>query len=252
MTSIKASVFIITKNEGGNLPRLLPLLQAFEEVVVVDCGSTDDTEAVARSFSNVKFVHQDWLGFSQQKDFARSLCKNEWVLNLDADETFDPELLDEIRAAIAANQVCGMMFDCAEVLLGVRIPHALTDHRPKLRFFRKDHAHYPQASVHEKIKVDGQVTHGKARIYNWGTEMEVILQKQNLYSSLAASERDAQGKKASLFKLTFRAPFSFFRYYVLKRHALDGVEGFISAVNYAHYAFQKEAKLYLLNKNRLR
>ena len=244
------SVFIITKNEAQNLERLLPLLAPFPEIVIVDSGSTDATRDVAERFANVRFIHQDWLGFSAQKDFARRACSKPWVFNLDADETFDPELLTILSQTVAQDDVAGLSVDCAEILLGKHIPHRLTDHRPKLRFFKRDRGHYPNAAVHEKIKLDGKTRHTKHRIYNWGSDLQTLLAKQNEYSRLAAEERVAKGKKTSLLKIVGKFPFAFFKYYVLKRHFLDGVPGFISAVNYAHYTFQKEAKIYAMTSDR--
>lgn len=244
------SVFIITKNEAQNLRRLLPMLSAFPEVVVVDSLSEDATEDVAKSFPNVRFISQPWLGFSAQKDFARQQCRHEWVLNLDADETFDDKIIEDMLSAMGQPDVAGVAFACAEVLHSYRIPHPKTDHRPKLRFFRRDKGAYPAAEVHEKIQLDGKVNRGKAKLYNWGTQIELIIDKQNRYSSLSARESYSKGKRTNIAKLVGKFPFAFVKYYFLKRHFLDGAEGYISAVNYAHYSFQKEAKLYILGKQK--
>ncbi len=250
MSIENVSVAIITKNEEQNLKRLLPLLTDFPEVVIVDCGSVDKTKEVAESFSNVNFIHQDWLGFSAQKELAKNKCKNEWVFNLDADETFDTQLIDDIKVLVKDNKANGLICLCSEVLLGTQKPHKNTKFQDKLRFFRKSKAHYPTTSVHEKISLEGNTVFSKGKIYNWGTDIDDIIAKQNLYSSLAAKDRFEQGRKGSIIKLLFKAPIAFIKYYFLKRHFLDGMAGFISAVNYAHYSFQKEAKLLWLSKQR--
>ena len=82
---IKASVYIICKNEEKHIKRVLESVKDFDEIVVVDSGSIDNTLNIAKEYTN-KIFHQDWLGFAKQKEYAKNLCQNEWVLNLDADE----------------------------------------------------------------------------------------------------------------------------------------------------------------------
>ncbi|MGM0422380.1 MAG: glycosyltransferase family 2 protein [Pseudomonadota bacterium] len=248
MSLSRISVYIITKNEEQNLSRLLPLLSDFNEVVIVDCGSTDKTEDIARQHDNVRFMHQDWLGFAAQKEFAKNQCRNDWVLNLDADETFDDAFIKDIEKTVQADKADGLTCYCAETLLGYKKPHPLTKHQRKLRFFRKEKGHYPTVSVHEKIELTGKIAESNGKIYNWGTEIEAILAKQNLYSSLAAEDKFKAGKKPSLIKLVGRSPIAFIKFYVLKRQFLNGLEGFIAARNYSYYSFQKEAKLCCLYK----
>jgi glycosyltransferase involved in cell wall biosynthesis len=244
------SVSIITKNEEQNLKRLLPRLNDFDEVVIVDCGSIDQTRKVAESFDNVRFIHQDWLGYAKQKELAKNQCRNEWVLSLDADETFDDRVICDIETLVHSNKADGIIFLRPETLLGVHVPHRWTKCEKKLRFFRKDKTHFPVVDVHEVAVLDEgcQAIHSTGRIFNWGTEIDEILDKQNSYSSLAVKSRFETGKKPSFLKLLFRSPVAFLKYYIIKRHCLDGWAGFISAVNYAHYSFQKEAKLYCLWK----
>ena len=90
------SVVIITHNEEDNILRCLNSVQdVADEIVVVDSGSTDNTEKICTDFG-VKFVKQQWLGYSGQKNFANSLASNDWILSIDADE----ELSDELKHSI--------------------------------------------------------------------------------------------------------------------------------------------------------
>jgi len=73
------SVAIITRNEEVNLPRTLGSVHWANEIVVVDCGSTDGTVELAWRFG-AKVIQQDWLGFGQQKNLAIERCTSEWVI----------------------------------------------------------------------------------------------------------------------------------------------------------------------------
>ena len=90
------SAFIITRNEEARLGRTLSALAWADQVVVVDSGSTDGTEQVARD-AGAEFHVREWTGYGAQKVHAESLCSNDWLLNVDSDEVVTPELAAEIR-----------------------------------------------------------------------------------------------------------------------------------------------------------
>ncbi|MBD3830925.1 MAG: glycosyltransferase family 2 protein, partial [Arcobacter sp.] len=85
MNKIKASAYIICQNEEKHIQRVLESVKDFDEIIIVDSGSTDKTLEIAKEYTD-KIYHQEWLGYSGQKEYAKNLCTNEWVLNLDADE----------------------------------------------------------------------------------------------------------------------------------------------------------------------
>ena len=90
------TVSIITLNEEKNLVRTFNSVKSFaDEIVIVDSGSTDKTEDIAKSFG-AKFVYQKWLGYGPQRNKAIDLANSEWVLNIDADEEISEELAKEI------------------------------------------------------------------------------------------------------------------------------------------------------------
>ena len=94
---VRVSVLIPTMNEERNLPRCLKSVAPLvDEIVVVDSGSVDATQEIAEKFS-ARIVHQDWLGYVGQKNFALDQATHSWVLSIDADEEISPEL----AAAIA-------------------------------------------------------------------------------------------------------------------------------------------------------
>ena len=67
MTPISAT--IITLNETENIARAIRSLAVADEVLVVDSGSTDGTQEIARSLG-ARVVTHPWPGFSAQKNFA--------------------------------------------------------------------------------------------------------------------------------------------------------------------------------------
>jgi len=92
---IPFSVVIITKNEERNISDAINSALFADEVVLVDSGSSDLTCVIAKKLG-AKVIHQKWLGFGSQKNYAVSAAKNDWVFVLDADERITTDLRIEI------------------------------------------------------------------------------------------------------------------------------------------------------------
>jgi len=84
------SVAIITLNEEDRIANLLQSVSFAKDIVVVDSGSTDRTIEICERFG-VRLYHNDWKGYSNQKQFAMGLTKGDWILSLDADEVISDE-----------------------------------------------------------------------------------------------------------------------------------------------------------------
>ena len=243
---IKASVYIICKNEEKHIKRVLESVKEFDEIIIVDSGSTDNTLEIAKNYTK-NIYNQEWMGFAKQKEYARSLCTNEWVLNLDADEELTNELKNEIINTINENKIDGLNIKISSLYLG-KFNSEKSKFNRRIRFFRKDLGYYPEKLVHESIIVNGKIKKAKAFIYDYGTiDLKTHLDKINAYSSLRAQEKFGRNKKSSLLKLLFVFPLAFFKSYFIKRSFLNGTRGFIASMNNSFYAYLKEAKLYEFN-----
>ncbi len=97
---IPVSVIVTTLNEEKNLARCLAALERFDEIVIVDSGSTDATCAIARAFG-ATVVPFAWNGRYPKK---RQWCldtlalKHDRVFFVDGDEEVTPALCEEIAA----------------------------------------------------------------------------------------------------------------------------------------------------------
>lgn len=97
----RLSISMIVKNEEGKLPSCLESVKCLtDDIVLVDTGSTDRTEEIARSYG-AKIYEYDWCqDFSAARNYALSLSQGDWILYLDADEILDPSSVEEIRDII--------------------------------------------------------------------------------------------------------------------------------------------------------
>jgi glycosyltransferase involved in cell wall biosynthesis len=98
------SIVILTLNEEARLPACLASVANCDDVVVVDSGSTDRTQAIARA-AGARVVVNPFVNFAEQRNFAHTAGKfrHPWVFHLDADELMTPGLLEECRQATAAD-----------------------------------------------------------------------------------------------------------------------------------------------------
>lgn len=247
MFKTKISVFLVTLNEANTIADAIKSVSELDEVIVVDSGSTDGTVEIATRLG-AKVVHQEWLGFSMQKDFALSLCSNQWCFNLDGDEVLSPEALNEIREIVESQASDALRVPFEDIFMGKPM-HPKAAKRSIVRVFNKEKITYPKDRlVHENVLVAGKEARSNICIEHFGYEsVEKLMDKQNKYSSLGATQKHLRNKQASIFKLALVFPLTWFKSFVLRKHFLSGTRGFIHAYVDAMYAFLKEAKLYEYN-----
>src|SRR5436190_450856 len=96
----RLTVLIPVKDEACNLQLCVNSVRAIaDEILVADSGSTDGTQAVARTLG-CRVVERELIDFSDFKNWALPQAKHPWVLIIDADERLTPELAAEIRTAL--------------------------------------------------------------------------------------------------------------------------------------------------------
>ena len=249
---IPVSVYMITLNEEANIAAALDRMAEFDEVVIVDSGSCDRTVEIADGYPNVRTSFHAWAGFAAQKTHAMSLCRNEWVLNVDADEILSDEFIEVARKTVAANEVDALESTRILYRWGKRPRHPGGADR-LIRLFRKSAGRYPERRVHERISIDGKTARTEAAIWHHEnlTYTERVA-KSNRYSEARAQDKFEAGARVSLATLLFIFPLTFHQHYFLKGYILDGVDGLLTSMNAAFYAFMKYARLWELHQRRRR
>lgn len=135
----------MTKNEELNLPACLTALQGWcHPIFVVDSGSSDGTEAVARRFG-AEFVPHPWEGAAKQWNWALQNLplRSDWVLGLDADQRVPEELKQELLQAARHGppDVCGYYLPRKQIFRGRWLRHGGYWPKYLLKFFRNGTAH---------------------------------------------------------------------------------------------------------------
>ncbi len=242
----KLSVITLALNEAHNIVDCLESVKWAEEIIVVDSGSTDNTVEIAKRYTT-HVLTVEWKGYGATKNFALERASGEWILWLDADERVPEELAAEIQAVLRSDDgsVNGYSVPRRAFFLGRWIKHCGWYPGRVTRIFRRTKSRFTESNVHEQISVEGKVGELKNDLVHFtDPDLRHYFSKFNRYTSLAAKDVHAAGKRFSLYDILVRPPFMFFKMYILKRGFLDGVQGFILCIVSSAYVFTKYAKLW--------
>lgn len=238
------SVTVLTKNSEELIRRCLEALKSFDEVVVLDNGSTDKTIEIASSFKNVKVFKSPFIGFGPLKNVAASKASHDWILSIDVDEVLKEKTLIEIKELLL-DPKCVYSFPRENRFIGKTIKASGWSPDRVLRLYNRANTSYSNAMVHESVEIKGMgvVSLKGALEHDSYRHVGDLLTKMQHYSTLFAEENKGR-KRSSLFKAIVHAKFAFFKTYFLKWGFLDGVEGYVIAKYNADTAYYKYLKLH--------
>ena len=241
---MKLTVTVITRNESSNIAASLESVAWADEIIVVDSHSTDDTVAIARRMASRVEV-RDWPGYGAQKNYAAAIASNDWILSIDADERVTSELATEIRGAIRSGSAAGYRIPRVAYYLGRWIRS--TDWYPdyQLRLYDRRRAAWNERRVHESVVVNGPLGLLRHELEHFPYKsIAHHIQTIDRYTTLAAEDWLAGGRRANALQAVVHAKLAFLRNYVLKRGFRDGSAGLIVSALNSYYVFLKFAKLW--------
>src|SRR5574343_211271 len=237
------SVAIITLNAASQLEDCLKSVRFADDIVVVDSGSTDGTQALAMR-CGARVIDQAWLGFGPQKQFAVESARHDWVLCLDADERVSPELKTSIEQALHNPTAQAYRFPRCNRFLGRYLKHGEGYPDWSLRLFDRRQAHWSDDAVHEKVVTDTPIGRLKGDLLHDTAEtLATYLTKQNRYTSLAAEMALAAGKRSSTGRIVFSPFIRFIKFYLIRQGFRDGLPGLIHIAIGCFNSFLKYAKM---------
>jgi glycosyltransferase involved in cell wall biosynthesis len=244
---MNVSAVMIVKNGARTIRRSLESLREFDNVVVYDNGSTDGTQAIAGTYSNVHLIEGNFDGFGTTKNRAASFAIHDWILSIDSDEEVDVGLMNTLKNDTFDSDTVYLMNSLA-YYKEIPIRHCGWNNQKVRRLYHKKTTAFNDNFVHERIMDEGMKTallDGNMKHYSYMSISDFIV-KLDRYSTLFAA--DNVGKKSSSpAKAFFNGLYSFFRTYILKRGFLDGYAGLIIAFSHMATNFYKYIKLYELN-----
>jgi glycosyltransferase involved in cell wall biosynthesis len=274
MNVAPVTVIILTHNEEINISACLESLAGFDDIHVLDSGSTDRTVDLARTLGAT--IHTNpFRGFGQQRNWAidHVPARYDWQLHLDADERLTPELATEIASTLAASPAMGgylvpskLMFAGRWLRRAGQYPtyQVRLFHRQRLRFV--DHGHGQREQTEYPL---GTLTQPYLH-YAFSQGLDAWFAKHALYARREAEQAfsaslgpeaktkptsaplctDSTSRRRALKRLASRLPCRYFLrlFYllVIRRAFLDGRPGIIYSHMLATYEAMMEVHLQLL------
>lgn len=246
---LPVSAVLITLNGAASLEVCIRSLHFAAEILVVDSGSSDGTVALAQRLG-ARVIHQEWLGFGPQKQFAVSQATHDWVFCIDVDEAVSPELVRSLRQVMARGPEChAYRFARCNRFLGRYLRHGEGYPDWNLRFFHRGHARWSDHAVHETVLAEGPVGVLAGDLMHDSAEsIDSYLAKQNRYTSLAAAAAVAAGKRAGGWRLLLSPLLRFFKFYLVRQGFRDGLPGLVHTLIGCSNSFTKYAKMIELQR----
>ncbi|MFN8255264.1 MAG: glycosyltransferase [Bacteroidales bacterium] len=238
---------IIVKDASKTIAQTLESLKWFEEVIVYDTGSLDNTLEIVRNYKNVKLFQGAFYGFGESKNIAAKLARYDWILSIDADEVVGPVLLNSIKNMVPELDFV-YRFKRTNFYRNNRINFSGWGKEYVTRIYNRKNVSYNHRLVHEKLEINSYETRtieGELMHFSYHSVSDFV-RKRDLYSELFALE-NAGKRKSSLSLALLKGTFAFLNTFLIKASFLDGYRGVLIAVSNANVTFYKYLKLYEAN-----
>ncbi|MDR3109248.1 MAG: glycosyltransferase family 2 protein [Planctomycetaceae bacterium] len=242
----------MTKNSAKTISRCLGALVSFDEVLVLDTGSTDDTLEIVSTFPTVKVLHQNGItNFGKTRNYLAEQASNDWIFMVDSDEICTPELVAEIKT----------LPDVPATIYGVlRINHYID--RPiracawypdyNNRIYNRKRTKWKERIVHEILEIPQTLTcrRLKGEMNHFSVDGAAPLASKALWYAELFAKDNAGKRKSSLLKAISHGMWMFVRCYIFRTGFLYGRDGFTISFVSAYGSFMKYLLLSEENQKR--
>jgi glycosyltransferase involved in cell wall biosynthesis len=241
---IQISVTIITLNEEKYIKGCIDSVRELaEEIIVIDSGSTDNTCAIAAQAGAKVFVHP-FENYGKQKNIASNYAKNNWILNLDADERLENQLIEEIRNLKFNDKRFEAYAFPRRNFIGTRWQKVWSPDCV-VRLYNKALCNFSESVVHEAILTTRYMQLKAALLHYSFSDLSDCIIRADKYSRLDATLMLHRQKKISFRDPMLHGVVSFFKFFVLKKGFLYGIDGLNASVigglrSYLKYAYALE------------
>jgi glycosyltransferase involved in cell wall biosynthesis len=239
------TIAILTLNEAQRIAACVGSASFANQVLVVDSGSSDGTQEIARTLGAEVVEYPNWQGFGEQRGRALTHVNSDYIFFLDADEVITAALQAEIQSAIDSNVDAIWKVVWTQVAFGR--PLTLMAHSGGVaRMFKTGSLLRFDGAVHERaITATALPTRiFKARLPHYSRETVYgSLLKLAQYVQLGAAKRAKAGKRGGILHGMASALSIFIKNYFFRRAFLCGAEGFLHCYLLAQECFFRYAAL---------
>jgi glycosyltransferase involved in cell wall biosynthesis len=247
--ALPISAFIITRNEEARLPAALAALTDWiGEIIVVDSGSTDRTVDIAKA-AGATVLHRKWTGYGPQKRFAEQHCRNEWVLNIDADEVITTSLAREIKGLFSAAkppEPSAFKVRILTVYPGDAEPRPFANDYNVVRLYHRSAGQFRDHPVYDRVVLKNGTAPGQLEapiFHHCYISFEHVIEKSNTFSSFRSAHSKPRSPTLLTIRLLTEFPVNFLKSYIFRRHCTGGWKGFYFSLCHAFMRTSRIAKM---------
>lgn len=237
------SAVLIVKNEEKSLARALKSLNFVDEIIVFDMYSTDQTQKIAKKFTDKIFSTPKDFGYVEPaRNLALSKATGDWILVLDADEEVPKSLARKIQDLIKVKDevkdINAYFLPRKNLIFKKAIKHSGWWPDYQVRLFKKGTVEW-QSEIHSQPDIKGRAEYLTAKedwaiIHHNYRDVEDFVERSQKYTSLQAQERTAHKTITSQDLLeAFNA--EFLRRFFLKKAHQDGMHGLALSLLQSNY-----------------
>lgn len=242
---VPITVLIPTFNEENLVAQAITCASFADEVLVIDSFSTDRTIEIAENL-DCTVLKRKFDNFSNQKNYAISKAKHDWILVLDADEYLTYELREELVSAVQNPRHNSYKMPFKNYFINRFIDYGSNGKKIKSRFFNRKNCEY-KGLVHEQLICQGSTGVFKGKILHYTyKDLRHFFEKKNQYSQLQAQQLFERGKKTGYIQLIFKPAYRFLNEYLLRLGFLDGIPGLTSTQMNGYGVLSRYVKLLIL------
>ena len=241
------SVIVIAKNEEERIAVCLKSMAFADEIIVVDDGSLDKTEEIAKKHG-ARVVNLQKGSFSDRRNLGAKEASGEWLLYVDADELVTPALRKELNSKFQnpKSKFNAYAIPRRNILLGHEMKHGGWWPDYVLRLIKKDSLVEWKGELHEQPEIKGEV--GKLvnpLIHNSHRNLTEMVEKTNDWSEIEAKLMFGKDHPPVNLPRFGSAMFREFWYRaIIKKGFLDGPVGVIEIIFQVFSRFVSYAKLW--------
>ena len=253
-SELPISCYIRTLNEERMIGEVISAAKKIcSEIIIIDSLSIDKTKSIALSLGANVF-EQPWLGNGFQKRVGEEKCKNDWVLDIDADEIVTDEMALEIKNHFdnGSPNAVGFLTPIITVPpFGKPWYNFSRAHRVKL--YNKSKIRIPAHKAWDQFKTNNlpikRLKNGLLHPSFTGIHMH--LDKLNKYSTMLANLPNNKSYLEIFLRVWIGLPFYFIHKYFLRGMLRAGTYGFALSISSAFGRWLKDVKQFEnLVKNR--
>ena len=242
------SCFVIAQDEADRITNTIESVIDFvDEVIVIDSGSTDGTQDIAKQLG-CKVFFNTWNGYGPQKRFGEDCTRNEWLLNLDADEYLSDEIKSEILQTFDNNNDNYNFFSMkvTPIYPNWKRPRLFSASHQCVRLYNKRFGRFSNSPVHDSVQTNNsKVFYFKNHIYhNSVRSFKHLIEKEENYIQLQSKTLNDKNKIFLFLRIFIEFPLAFIKYYFIRRHFTGALTGLITALILAYYRWKRVVILF--------